>query len=109
MKRMTMIKIFTVLLVMVFSSVALAAGDGNQRKGKHLYRKVYKECHGEDARPVSPDSKTQAQWVRFFKKKDFTDFGCKEKWDALSEDDLNDIMSYLHAHAFDSPSPAKCK
>jgi len=64
MKRFAIIKILAVILIMVFGSVALAAGEGNQRKGKHLYRKVYKECHGESATPVSPDSKTQAQWVR---------------------------------------------
>ncbi len=109
MKRITMIQIFTVFLIMVFSSLALATVDGNERKGKHLYRKTYKACHGEEAMPISPDSKTQAQWIRFFKKKDFTEFGCREKWEALSEDDINDILSYLHAHAYDSPSPAKCK
>ncbi|MDM8538939.1 cytochrome c family protein, partial [Desulfobacterales bacterium HSG17] len=59
--------------------------------------------------PVSPDQKTQAQWKIMFDKKDFEEFGCKEEWDALPEKDLLDIFAYLHGHASDSPSPAKCK
>jgi hypothetical protein len=35
--------------------------------------------------PISPDTKTQAQWTRLFDKKDFAEFGCKPEWDALSE------------------------
>ena len=52
---------------------------------------------------------TQAQWTRLFEKKDFEDFGCKPEWEALSEKDLTDIYTYLHDHAADSPTPAKCK
>lgn len=109
MKRVRFIKVLTVILALSFVSVAMAGGKGNKRKGKHLYRTVYKACHGEDALPVSPDSKTQAQWERVFEKKKFKVFGCEEKWEAMDEKDLQDILSYLHGHAFDSPSPAKCK
>ena len=56
-----------------------------------------------------PDTKTQAQWTRVFEKKDFDQFGCQEEWSALSEGDLSDIYAYLHDHAADSPTPAKCK
>lgn len=102
--------------IFLFSSVgvALALEKGNKRKGKYTYRKVYKACmeRGEvdsPKPPISPDAKTQAQWTRLFEKKDFEDFGCKSEWEALSENDLTDIYTYLHDHAADSPTPAKCK
>ena len=100
----------------LFASAGMAfAGDkGNKRKGKHLYRKVYKTCYERGAtdskKPVlNPDAKTQAQWTRFFEKGNFEDLGCPEEWAGLSEKDLLDIYTYLHAYAADSPTPAKCK
>ncbi len=109
MKKRTWITLISLILVFTFISPAIAGKEGNKRKGKHLYRTTYKACHGEEAIPVSPDSKTQAQWERVFEKKDWEVFGCEDAWKALSEDELKDILSYLHGHAFDSPSPAKCK
>lgn len=109
MKKRSWITLITIILVFSYMNTAMAELDGNKRKGKYLYRKTYKACHGEEAVPVSPDSKTQAQWVRVFKKKNWEVFGCDESWNKLSEKDLNDILTYLHGHAFDSPSPAKCK
>jgi len=102
--------------IFLFSSVGVvfALEKGNKRKGKYTYRKVYKACmkRGEvdsPKPPISPDTKTQAQWTRLFEKKDFEDFGCKPEWEALSQKDLADIYTYLHDHAADSPTPAKCK
>lgn len=91
------------------------AGDmGNERKGKYTYRKVYKSCHesggAESPKPVlNPDAKTQGQWDRMFEKKDFEEFGCKDEWTKLSDEDIQDIHAYLYSHAADSPSPAKCQ
>jgi hypothetical protein len=103
-------------LIFLFSTAgaALALEKGNKRKGKYTYRKVYKACmeRGEvdsEKPPISPDAKTQAQWTRVFEKKDFEEFGCEPEWEALSEKDLSDIYTYLHDHAADSPTPAKCK
>jgi len=94
--------------------ICFAGPDGNKRKGKYTYRKVYKACHerGEVDQakpPISPDEKTQAQWDRVFEGKKFEEFGCKQEWDALEDKELMDIYTYLHAHAADSPTPAKCK
>ena len=111
-------KIILTLLAVVFAftsvNVCLAAKKGNKRKGKYIYRQVYKTCHTrgavDSAKPVlNPDTKTQAQWKRVFDKKTFEIFGCKEEWDKLSEQDLLNIYTYLHAYAADSPTPAKCK
>ena len=84
------------IFVVTTVGLALAGPDGNKRKGKYTYRKVYKACmaRGEvdSAKPiVNPDAKTQAQWTRTFEKKDFADFKCKQEWDALSEEQLLDI------------------
>ena len=113
MKR-TLIGALAILLTFSFIGLSVAAEKGNDRKGKYTYRKVYKACFDRGAveskkPPLSPDTKTQAQWTRVFEKKDFDQFGCQEEWSGLSDKDLNDIYAYLHDHAADSPSPAKCK
>ena len=111
-------KLFLTLIAFVFvfttTGLGFAGEKGNSRKGKYTYRKVYKSCkeRGEIDSPkpvLSPDAKTQAQWKRTFDKKDFDQFQCKEEWSKLSDEDLNNIFTYLYDHAADSPSPAKCK
>lgn len=110
-------KMFWVALALVLTvSFAGAAWstEGNKRKGKYIYRKVYKECHerGEvnsPKPPLNPDAKTQAEWTQVFEQKQFDEFGCKQEWSGLSEEDVTNIYAYLHAHAADSPTPLKCK
>ena len=111
-------KIFLTLMAFVFVlstvSAGLAVERGNKRKGKYTYRKVYKACfeRGEvDSKtpPISPADKTQAEWNTIFESKDFKQFGCEEEWNTLTEKDVSDIYTYMHDHAFDSPTPAKCK
>lgn len=112
--RKGMVVVSTLIFLISATGIAFAMDKGNNRKGKYTYRKVYKACmeRGEVSSvkpPISPDAKTQAQWTRTFDKKDFGDFGCQPEWEALSEADLADIYAYLHDHAADSPTPAKCK
>ena len=102
------------LLLTVSFSTASYAEEGNARKGKYTYRKVYKSCNDrgevESSKPtMSPDAKTQAQWDRFFEGKQYLEIDCKAEWSGLSEQDLLDIHAYLRDHAADSPTPAKCK
>ncbi|RJP75691.1 MAG: cytochrome c family protein [Desulfobacteraceae bacterium] len=101
-------------MLLGISGQALAEEQGNERKGKFTYQKLYKSCHekgviSSSKPPISPDAKTQAQWKRVFDKKNFTEFGCEQEWATLDEQQLLNIHAYLHAHAADSPSPAKCK
>ena len=103
-----------ILLGFVFTTLGFSEETGNARKGKYTYRKIYEKCmeRGEvkEAKPpISPDAKTQDQWKRVFDKKDFAEFGCKDEWDKLTAEELQNIFSYMHDHAADSPSPAKCK
>lgn len=111
-------KFFVVLvsfmLLLGFSAQAMAETKGDARKGKHTYRKVFKSCYKKKLvdspkPPISPDAKTQAQWKRVFDKKKFEIFGCEEEWGKLNENQILNIFTYLHGHAADSPSPAKCK
>ncbi len=106
-------KMGSILIILFFLiasiGIVLAAGKGNARKGKYLYRKNCRTCHceGGSAKPLSPIDKTQAQWEEIFKGID--KLSCRQEWGNLSEKDRTDIYAHLWGHAFDSPSPAKCK
>ena len=106
-------KIGAVFIIMFFAFTAIGivvAGDeGNARKGKYLFRKNCRTCHSEEgsAKALSPIDKTQAQWDEVFKSVD--KLSCSKEWAKLSEKDRVDMYAYLWGHAFDSPSPAKCK
>jgi hypothetical protein len=111
-------KAFTIaiaaLICVSFVGLAMASEKGNKRKGKYTYRKVYKACfeRGEVQEPkpiVNPDAHTQAEWTTIFEEQQFEEFKCKQEWETLDDTALLDIYTYLHAHAFDSPTPAKCK
>jgi hypothetical protein len=100
----------------VFTTVgaSLALEKGNKRKGKYIYRKVYKACFERGAvdsqvPPISPADKSQAEWDAVFTSKDFSQFGCEEEWNNLEDTQVTDIYTYLFEHASDSPTPAKCK
>jgi len=114
MKKGKKILIITLVSFLIgsFFAIALAAdsftNDGNDRKGKYLYRKNCRPCHdGTSAAVLSPNTKTQAQWQRAFEKYERLD--CVEKWKELSHAELNDIYTYLYNHAYDSPQPATCQ
>ena len=106
-------KLSVIAIIMVFLGVsitiAMASDKGNARKGKYLFRKTCRTCHleGGTAKELSPVSKTQAEWQKVFDNVDALQ--CKDEWAKLSEKDNVDIYAHLYGHAFDSPSPAKCK
>ncbi len=114
MKRKSILMlIITFFLFGVAGLVIAGQTKCNPRKGKYLFRKNCRVCHkpgvtGEMAgKPLSPSSKTQAQWKRVFKKRNR--LKCADEWKKLTEQDIQDILAYLHDHAYDSPSPAKCQ
>ncbi len=106
-------RVCTVLLALIVVAgslgLSLAAEGGNARKGKYLFRKNCRSCHieGGPAKELSPIDFTQAQWKKFFA--DPSGLKCKDEWAKQSPADLGDIFTYMHDHAKDSPSPAKCK
>ena len=113
MKRMISM-VIVVLFLCVSLSYAQGGPDGNDRKGKYTYKKVYKKCAKrggvKSIVPInSPGDKTMKEWKRIFVEKDFGCFECSEEWDALSDKDKNNIYAYLYKYAKDSPTPAKCQ
>lgn len=103
-KFATLIVLLTAMAFLVAS--AFAAEGGNPRKGKSLFKKTCKECHGKGAAAgeVTPLTKTMEQWDRFFQKLDHNPDGLKN----LSEQDLKDVHQFLYDHAADSPHPETC-
>jgi cytochrome c5 len=107
---MTTSRTFLALLLatVLASSLALASEGGNPKKGKFLFKKNCKECHSSGAAggEVTPLSKTQAQWDRFFE----TDKHSKST-DAVknvSPEEMKDIQQFLYDHAADSDQPQTC-
>ncbi len=90
-------------------ALPLAAEEkGSDTKGKFYFKKTCKACHvkGGAALDLTPLSRTQAQWKKFF------DAG-KHKGEALSPKhgtpaQLLDIKTFLINHASDSPQPETC-
>ena len=112
---MKKILVWFVFSAFILSMPAFAQGpEGNKRKGKYTYKKVYKACAArgevESKTPVlSPSDKTMTQWKGVFEEKKFDIFKCSEEWGKLTEEELKNIYSYLYSYAADSPTPATCK
>jgi mono/diheme cytochrome c family protein len=101
--------IVTVLTVTAgFVAASFAFEPGDERKGKYMFRKNCRICHidGGSAKALGPNSKTQAQWEKAFEKYDR--YACVAEWNKLTPEDRTNILTYLHGHAIDSPSPATC-
>ena len=111
MSKKIILTILALLLTFCFVGVNLASEKGNGRKGKYLFRKSCRSCHTEQGPAVelSPVSKTQAEWTKVFEADAYKSLSCKDEWEKLGDQDKLDIFTYMHDHAFDSPSPAKCK
>lgn len=108
--------LLTLLTALALAAAAgtptLAAGKPNPNRGKSLYKASCKSCHGTggEAKTLSPLTKTQAQWQKFFKA---GVAGCARKAEAkngkpLLPQDLLDMETYLVAHAADSDQPETC-
>ncbi len=103
------------ILVTCFCAVGSLAGNsalaaiegGDAARGKMLAVEDCLPCHiqGAEAGTMTPISKTQRQWVRFFEK-DRHNKIAPGSWDQLPEQDLKDIMQYIYDHAADSDQPA---
>lgn len=105
MKKMN---VLVLLMILVFAAGSVfAAEGGNSRKGKYLYKKSCKPCHVAETEggELTPLSKTQKQWDRFFEKGNHKD---AEAWGKFSDKDLKDINQFLFDHAVDSDQPETC-
>lgn len=105
MKKLLKPVLFLTLAAFI-ATAAMAAEGGNPRKGKHLFKKSCKVCHSTDAAggELTPMTKTQAQWDRFFEKDKHDQEALKD----LTEQDLKDVQQFLFDHAADSTQPQTC-
>jgi mono/diheme cytochrome c family protein len=106
---MKLMKVLIVMMLVVFATTAVfAAEGGNSRKGKYLFKKNCKACHVADAEggEVTPLSKTQKQWDRFFEKDKHKNN--PDAWGKFSDKDIKDINQFLYDHAVDSDQPETC-
>jgi len=100
--------IILVTLLALSSTAVLAVEGGNPKKGKYLFKKNCKTCHvaGAEGGEVTPLTKTQRQWDRFFEKKGAA---CLKHVDGqLNEQEMTDIQQFLFDHASDSSQPETC-
>ncbi|WP_345881479.1 cytochrome c [Shewanella algae] len=101
-------KLGILLLACALATGATAADGGNPKKGKHLYKKVCKECHSKAGigGELTPMSKTMSQWDRFFARDKHK--AKPEAFQPLTEQELKDIQQFLYDHAADSDQPQTC-
>ena len=98
------------LINLVVAGSALAAIEGgNAARGKQLALEKCKPCHvqGAEGGTMTPLSKTQMQWERFYSKNRH-DKKAPGAWKKIDPKELADIMQYMHDHAADSPQPETC-
>jgi mono/diheme cytochrome c family protein len=107
--------IFALCVLLLCVSVLIplttvAAGEkGNEAKGRYYFRQNCKTCHTKGAKggEITPLSKTQAQWQRYFTTGKHAARN-EPLPKVMSEDQLRDVETYLIAHAVDSPQPETC-
>lgn len=95
------------LLTIAVAQAAIEGGDA--KKGKGLTIEKCKYCHvtGAEGGTMTPLSKTQMQWERFYTK-DKHNRLAPGAWDQINQNELIDIMQFMYDHAADSPQPATC-
>ncbi len=93
---------------------ALAGKRPNPNRGKSQFKATCKICHvkGGEAPNLTPMTKTQAQWKRFFgngkKIAACVERSEKRTQIKLGEEELRNMSYYLIKHAADSDQPETC-
>ena len=103
-----------VAAVLLVSSSAWAGKRPNPYRGKTVYIASCKVCHVKDggAAVLTPMSKTQGQWDRFFENEKklgaCVDRAAEKTGTKLTEQDLANMRFFLWSHAADSDQPETC-
>ena len=97
------------LLALLALLAAPLAAEGSDTKGKYLFKKSCKSCHvvGQPGGEVTPLIKTQAQWKTYFAAGKHKK-GSEPLTKVGKPEQMNDIQTFLTAHASDSPQPMTC-
>lgn len=104
------IKLLAVTLILALSvSVVWSQPKGNETKGRFYFKQTCKSCHAKGAAggEITPMSKTQAQWERYFTSGKHNK-GTEPLSKHLKDEQLRDAWVYLVKHAVDSPQPETC-
>ncbi len=90
-------------------TAAVAVAGGSENKGKFNFKKTCKPCHvkGAAGGEVTPLTKTQEQWQRYFKNGKHNK-GAEELSKFMTPEQLVDVQTFLVNHAADSPQPETC-
>src|SRR5210317_908387 len=85
--------LFIFVLMAAFAQAAIEGG--NAKRGKELAKEKCKGCHvaGAEGGTMTPLSKTQKQWARFYKK-DKHEKMAPGTWSKIAQDELKDIMQF---------------
>lgn len=99
--------VFVGLMAVSVAQAAIEGGDA--AKGRALAKEKCKYCHvtGAEGGTMTPLSKTQLQWERFYAK-DMHNRKAPGAWDQINPNELIDIMQFMYDHAADSPQPETC-
>jgi cytochrome c5 len=99
----------TTLLALLTLTAALAYAGGSESKGKFNFKKTCKPCHLKNAKggEVTPLTKTQEQWQRYFKLGTHNK-GTEKLSTFMTPEQLVDVQTFLVNHAADSPQPETC-
>lgn len=106
MRRVGMLATVATVLTLA-AGLALAAGSDT--KGKFYFKKSCKTCHtkGAEGGEVTPLTKTQEQWKRYFTK-GLHKKGSQKLTDVVPAEQLPEVQLFLVNHAADSPQPETC-
>ena len=100
---------FAAVVTAVTLAAGLALAAGNETKGSFYFKKTCKTCHtkGAEGGEVTPLTKTQEQWKRYFTK-GVHKKGAQKLTDVVPAEQLIDMQTFLVNHAADSPQPETC-
>jgi cytochrome c5 len=98
----------TLTLVLLLAAPAVFAADASG-PGRDLTKAKCKSCHyeGSTAGTMTPLSKTQKQWERFFEKSQH-EKKAPGKLQGITDKEMELIREYLFNHSADSPHPETC-
>ena len=106
---MTRIKWLAAFVGVLVFTAAVAMAGGSENKGRFHFKKTCKPCHTKGAvgGEVTPLTKTQEQWQRYFAKGTHNK-GTEKLNTILTPEQLVDVQTFTVNHAADSPQPETC-
>lgn len=110
--KKTSLSIFFLIPALLLLVTPLMAGP-NPNRGKSLYKSTCKTCHVKagEGKELTPISKTQDQWKRFFVKSTLNTMTTRvqvKTGKQLTAEELADMQLFLVSHAADSDHPETC-